>query len=223
MRKVATAVTVLGTLGFAVPASALLIRGTFGAATIIGTRRPDTIHAHHGDDEVYGLAGNDRLFGQSGDDTVYGNTGDDYIEGGDGANTLYGKSGSDTLTIGGSPVVARLHRPDEVIGGHGHAANIAAILERERSRADNRAVLGGDAYGGPGNDVIYGGPEADVIYGGDGNDTIYARDGVFGNDEISCGAGVDTVYVDKAKDPGDAEFPPEMEVSGGHCEAVIPG
>jgi Ca2+-binding RTX toxin-like protein len=67
--------------------------------------------------------------------------------------------------------------------------------------------LGGDdqLYGEGGNDTITGGPGRDEINmtGGveqpdPGDDVIHARDGEL--DEISCGAGNDTAYVDRAED-----------------------
>ncbi|MDX6607678.1 MAG: hypothetical protein QOD14_2218 [Solirubrobacterales bacterium] len=45
---------------------------------------------------------------------------------------------------------------------------------------------------------INGGPGYDVITGTAGDDVINARDG--GPDTIDCGAGNDTVYVDRSED-----------------------
>jgi Ca2+-binding RTX toxin-like protein len=46
--------------------------------------------------------------------------------------------------------------------------------------------------------TINGGPGYDVIKGTAGNDVIQARDN--GPDTIDCGAGNDTVYVDRSED-----------------------
>jgi Ca2+-binding RTX toxin-like protein len=46
--------------------------------------------------------------------------------------------------------------------------------------------------------TINGGPGYDVIKGTPGNDVIQARDD--GPDTIDCGAGNDTVYVDRSED-----------------------
>jgi Ca2+-binding RTX toxin-like protein len=46
--------------------------------------------------------------------------------------------------------------------------------------------------------TINGGPSYDVITGTSGADVINARDG--GPDTINCGAGNDTVYVDRSED-----------------------
>jgi Ca2+-binding RTX toxin-like protein len=45
---------------------------------------------------------------------------------------------------------------------------------------------------------INGGPGYQVLSGTPGNDVIQARDG--GPDTIDCGAGNDTVYVDRSED-----------------------
>lgn len=47
--------------------------------------------------------------------------------------------------------------------------------------------------GGAGDDVLTGGSGVDRLEGGDGAERIYARDG--GADLITCGPGVDAVYV----------------------------
>ena len=46
--------------------------------------------------------------------------------------------------------------------------------------------------------TINGTPSYDVINGTAGNDVIQARDN--GPDTIDCGAGIDTVYVDRSED-----------------------
>jgi Ca2+-binding RTX toxin-like protein len=74
--------------------------------------------------------------------------------------------------------------------------------------ADKLTALGGndDCYGGsgadtifcgPGNDRVDGGFGEDDLFGGPGNDTISAVDGQV--DQVNCGTGTDTAYVD-AKD-----------------------
>jgi len=45
---------------------------------------------------------------------------------------------------------------------------------------------------------LTGGPGYDTINGTTGNDVIQARDN--GPDTIDCGAGIDTVYVDRSED-----------------------
>ena len=72
--------------------------------------------------------------------------------------------------------------------------------------------LGADlVYGGRGSDnfIGYGGDTSlDRFYGGRGNDIVQPRDVPAVKDVVSCGAGTDTVYADKA------------DVVGGDCERV---
>jgi RTX calcium-binding nonapeptide repeat (4 copies) len=63
---------------------------------------------------------------------------------------------------------------------------------------------------GPGRDLVYGGAEGDNLigyggdisvdrfYGGRGSDTLQTRDVPAVKDVVRCGAGIDTVYADKA-------------------------
>jgi hypothetical protein len=64
-----------------------------------------------------------------------------------------------------------------------------------------------------GNDILVGGPGVDRFDSrpfAQGDQTIYARDGEV-DEEIDCGDGVDTAYVDFTEGP----------ITG--CETVIPG
>jgi hemolysin type calcium-binding protein len=117
----------------------------------------------------------EKLVGSKKRDKISGRGGDDLIKGKRGRDKLGGGGGNDTLN-----------------GGKG----------RDRLR------------GGPGEDVLLGGRGRDKIFGGagrdqinmlegveqpsPGNDVIKARDG--GLDEINCGDGNDTAYVDRAED-----------------------
>jgi Ca2+-binding RTX toxin-like protein len=72
--------------------------------------------------------------------------------------------------------------------------------------------LGRDiVYGGTGKDNLigYGGDTSvDRFYGGARDDTVQSRDVPASRDRVSCGAGVDRVYADKA------------DVVSGDCERV---
>lgn len=48
---------------------------------------------------------------------------------------------------------------------------------------------------GNGRDRVFGGRGRDALYGGGGNDTMNAQDGY--KDNVNCGLGTDTAYVDK--------------------------
>jgi large repetitive protein len=108
-------------------------------------------------------------------DRIFGRGGDDLIKGKKGRDRLFGNGGNDTL-VGGKG-------RDKLRGGPGDD-----ILS-----------------GGRGNDRMIGGPGRNelnmvngVEQGSPGNDVIDARNGQL--DEIDCGAGFDTVYVDRAED-----------------------
>jgi Ca2+-binding RTX toxin-like protein len=117
----------------------------------------------------------EKLVGSKKRDKISGRGGDDLIKGKRGRDKLGGGAGNDTLD-----------------GGKG----------KDRLR------------GGPGEDILIGGRGRDKIAGGagldqinmrdgvelasPGNDVIRARDG--GPDEINCGDGNDTAYVDRAED-----------------------
>jgi Ca2+-binding RTX toxin-like protein len=108
-------------------------------------------------------------------DRIFGKGGDDLIKGKRGRDRLFGNKGDDTL-----------------FGGKG----------RDRLRAGpGRDIL----LGGKGSDRMRAGPGSDqlnmrdgVEQGSPGNDRINARNGEL--DEIDCGAGEDTVWVDRAED-----------------------
>jgi Ca2+-binding RTX toxin-like protein len=108
-------------------------------------------------------------------DRIFGRGGDDLIKGKKGRDRLFGNAGNDTLA-----------------GGKGK--------DKLRSGPGKDILLGG-----PGNDRMVGGAGPNqlnmrdgVEQGSPGNDVIDARNGVA--DEIDCGAGNDTVYVDRAED-----------------------
>jgi Ca2+-binding RTX toxin-like protein len=108
-------------------------------------------------------------------DRIFGRGGDDLIKGKKARDRLSGNKGDDTLEGGKGK--------DKLRGGPG------------------RDILSG----GPGNDRMVGGRGFNqlnmrdgVEQGSPGNDVIDARNGE--TDEIDCGAGNDTVYVDRAED-----------------------
>jgi len=124
---------------------------------------------------IKGSSSGDVITGTKKRDRIFGRGGDDLINGKKGRDRVAGNKGNDTL-----------------LGGKG----------RDKLR------------GGPGRDILAGGPGDDRIVGGQGrnqlnmvdgveqgspgNDVIDARNGE--SDEIDCGAGNDTVYVDRAED-----------------------
>jgi serralysin len=124
---------------------------------------------------IRGSSRGDVIKGTKKRDRIFGRAGDDLIKGKKGRDRLSGNAGDDTL-----------------VGGKG----------RDKLRAGpGKDIL----WGGPGNDRMVGGPGENqlnmrdgVEQGSPGNDVINARNGQ--SDEIDCGDGDDTAYVDRAED-----------------------
>jgi Ca2+-binding RTX toxin-like protein len=74
------------------------------------------------------------------------------------------------------------------------------------AKVDEIYGLGGNdkVHGKGGNDRIDGGFGSDSLFGGAGNDLISAADRY--EDHITCGSGIDTVYID------------EFDIVGKDCE-----
>jgi Ca2+-binding RTX toxin-like protein len=111
-----------------------------------------------------------------------------------GADTMYGRGGPDDMVGGtGKDVLRGGEGNDELVGGD--------------MSASNSDMAGDHVYGGSGQDTLMGGyatAGVDYLYGGDGDDEINAYR--FTNMEtatkevIDCGAGSDTVRMDKGLD-----------------------
>ena len=99
------------------------------------------------------------------------------------ANPCVGTNGADKLKgnatkneifgLRGADYIAGKPRADELYGNRG----------QDEVRAGN------------GRDRVFGGRGEDQLYGGSGNDTMNAQDGY--KDNVNCGLGTDTAYVDK--------------------------
>jgi hypothetical protein len=157
---------------------------------------------------VDGGSGNDRLVGGTSNDWLWGNVGDDYLDSGLGSDLMSGGDGSDVADF--SSRTGALTITLDGNWGDGEAGendNIGYTIEEVRSGSGNDTITGGSAAnslkggagndtlsGGAGDDTIDGGPGQDSLHGGDGNDAIRSRDGI--TDQLTCGAGTDTTYVD---------------------------
>jgi Ca2+-binding RTX toxin-like protein len=124
---------------------------------------------------IRGTKSGEVLNGTKHRDLIFGRGGDDLIKGKKSRDRLKGGAGNDTL-LGGKG-------KDRLRGGRG-----ADVLS-----------------GGKGNDRIAGGPGFNqlnmvdgVEQGSPGNDVLNARNGK--PDEIDCGTGDDTVFVDRVED-----------------------
>jgi hypothetical protein len=168
------------------------------SVTINGST-PSWVDGGGGNDRLIGGTVNDWLWGSAGDDYLDGRLGSDLVSGGDGTDVadFSSRTGALTITLDGN-------------AGDGEAGendNIGDTIEEIRSGSGNDTVTGGPAAnslnggagndtltGGAGDDAIDGGAGQDSLNGGDGNDAIRSRDGV--TDQLTCGVGADTTYVD---------------------------
>ena len=91
-----------------------------------------------------------------------------------GADRLKGTDAKNEIRgLRGADYIAGKPRADELYGNRG----------QDEVRAGN------------GRDRVFGGRGRDALYGGGGNDTMNAQDGY--KDNVNCGLGTDTAYVDK--------------------------
>ncbi len=165
----------------------LVIYGTEGNDSIMGSPYNDTIYGYGGDDTIqafngnnliYGGAGNDSIRGDYGNDTIYGEDGNDYIDASKGSDIVYGGTGNDTITFfyyDSNPVSSNY-----IDAGEGND-------RIEMNGGKNNTVIGG-----LGNDYIYnkGGSNIYIYNLGDGNDTIVPKGNSSNNDTLQFGDGI---------------------------------
>jgi serralysin len=209
MKLLVTALRTKGHRGRQIRTAVALAAG--GLALFAAPAMARLIYGTNGADTINGTTSADTIYAQKGGDTVHGRSGNDRIYGQTGRDTLYGDSGDDYIEGN--------DQGDSIFGGNGDD-----VIRTGGNQGDGFTDY---ANGNAGNDRIYGGPDDDVIYGGIGDDVISTRDGIYFNDEVGCGGGHDTVYVDKAPPDLAAEgYPGDAEAGGADntdCEVVIPG
>ena len=164
----------------------LLLDGTAGADSLLGSLIDDTINGLDGNDTLDGAGGADSMNGGLGFDSLIGGTGNDTLRGADQADTLRGGEGNDYL-YGGKGL-------DSLDGGIGNDQLFGLV--------GNDTLLGFDGAdwleGGDGNDSLSGGLQADTLLGGIGTDWLGggkgfdSLDGGDGNDTLNGGLGTDT-------------------------------
>jgi len=134
----------------------------------------DVIRGGRGNDKrIEGNEGNDQLFGGPGEELIIGGPGDDTMDGGTARDRLQGEGGQDFMR--GDAAADRMFGgdgPDRMNGGSG---------------ADTM-------MGEEGNDEVIGGSGVDTVSGGFGDDSIRVADD--SADNVDCGPGSDTVYVE---------------------------
>lgn len=202
--------------------------GGTGDDSIHGSDGNDYLDGGPGDDHVFGEAGDDqivdstfgndrRLYGGPGNDLIKGGRGSDLIKGGDGNDQIYGESGTENVTGGdGDDLLDGGAARDILAGNNGsdvvHGDSGDDTLEGGAGADQVDGGSGADElFGDDGDDLIVGGPDGDVIDAGAGDDTIRAADA--SRDEVDCGEGNDTVFVE-------ADLPARDILIG--CETVTP-
>lgn len=172
-----------------------------GADVVFGGAGQDTLNggsADGGSDTINGDAGNDQIFGGTGGaDLLYGGEGSDTLGGGSDVDVLYGDAGDDVLfgdmPTGGTSAAGA----DTLFGGEG---NDQLYLN------PNANALGGQAYGGAGNDYVQGTNFGDYVEGGLGDDFVVSLGGDDflrgreGNDYLDAGNGNDNVMGELGDD-----------------------
>lgn len=206
---------------------------------LLGKGGGDELAGMGGGDTLFGSEGFDALRGGPGDDDLNGGAdGDTYFfAGGWGADVVVDPAGFDSLDFSfiRTPMVVDLSpttsSPEARSGTNTVNLEQRIVLEQAQGGFADDSLSGnhvGNALegdegddtidgragadglgGGRGNDEITGGPGRDVIVSRSGDDTVHAADGEI--DEISCGTGADTVYLDEGLD----------DVAG-NCESLIP-
>jgi hypothetical protein len=98
-------------------------------------------------------------------------------------NPCVGTNGPDRLKGNAAKNEIRGLRGADYIAGKQSADDLYGNRGQDEVRAGN------------GRDRVFGGRGRDHLYGGGGNDTMNAQDGY--KDNVNCGLGTDTAYVDK--------------------------
>jgi Ca2+-binding RTX toxin-like protein len=179
------------------------IQGDDGNDQLDGGDGDDTIYGGDGDDAIVEKGfGDDKLLdGGPGNDLIKGGRGSDHlIQGDDGDDRLYGESGAERIVGGqGSDLIDGGSAGDRLEGDEGDDAITGDAGNDQIDGGDGNDQLDGGSgndllVGGDGNDTIVGGSGIDTVQAGAGDDVIRAADD--SADNVDCGDGNDTVYVE---------------------------
>ena len=211
-------------------ADRIVINGSTGNDTIVGSSQRDDIHGGSGVDTITPGPGNDVVNGDAGNDTIIagltGGGGYDFYDGGADIDTLDYSSATGDLTVYMTPADRSSQAVTSPDGAGPNPDTIGELLTNAGisptttlvGRADGSEIAT-DAFRnienvttGSGNDTIVGDSLANILKGGGGidhiwaeggNDTIYGGDG---NDVLVGGAGGsapsgnDTIYGEAGND-----------------------
>jgi len=116
-----------------------------------GSRFNDVLYGDSGDNILVGGAGNDNIYGGEGNDHIYGGLVSGLDESGFNTDSLYGGAGDDVIVSD---------------------ANDAFSYVRGDEGNDTITMVGGDAFGGEGNDILTATGSNYRLYGDEGNDRL---------------------------------------------------
>jgi len=195
------------------------VHGSDGNDVLDGGAGDDRIFGEGGDDQIieHGFGNDRRLYGGPGNDLIKGGRGSDLIKGGDGNDELHGQTGTENVTGGeGDDTIDGGPARDLLEGNNGSDVVKGGLGDDTVDGGEGADQLDGgsgedDVYGGEGADHLVGGPGPDIIEGNGGDDTIRVADA--SRDEVDCGDGSDTVFVEIAAPNRDALV---------DCETVTP-
>jgi hypothetical protein len=197
------------------------IHGAGGADRINGLAGNDCLTGGEGGDALAGGDGNDRLSGDlegrraGAADTLDGGIGDDALDGGGADDALRGGDGKDQLRGGFGDDMLFGGAGDDTLDGNSGADRLDGGVGNDRLSAEGGAILGGegddqisakevtvDAGAGADTVKLSRGHTISVALG-DGDDRGTLADGVA--NDVLCGAGTDTVTIDRRDRPSDCE------------------
>ncbi|TWC27050.1 hemolysin type calcium-binding protein, partial [Pseudomonas sp. SJZ079] len=124
-----------------------------------------------GDEHVVlgGTNGNDTLIGSIGDDTIWGDAGNDRLEGGDGNDMIRGGDGDDIITDrGGDDNIQGDGGNDVIHGGNGINLILGGFGQDFIINGEDST----ETFGGPGNDFILGSNADEQNAGNEGDDWL---------------------------------------------------
>ncbi|MGB0438650.1 MAG: calcium-binding protein, partial [Paracoccaceae bacterium] len=148
---------------------ALVLNGSSGDDTLIGSTLNEDIPGNDGHDRIEGGGGDDTLKGGSGDDTVIGHDGADLLDGGAGADSMVGAGGDDVYLVDDAGDVVT-----EASGG-GIDTVKASVSYGLADHVEHLVLLGAGDIDGTGNgldNVLTGNAGGNALDGGSGVDTV---------------------------------------------------
>jgi len=162
----------------------------------------DTIMGSKYEDDIEGGNGNDTIYGGGGSDRIEGGDGNDYMNGGKGMDSMHGGSGNDTYVIDG------LYHGDEVQENENEGNDTVlsyAGYAYLSSNVENLKIMTTLAANGGGNELnnnIWAGAGNNQLSGGDGVDTLYYANAATGVTvdlsssaaQATGGSGYDTIF-----------------------------